>query len=503
MNANGNADFGTSSTNADQRALQDIATADSLTELLRAISDGACWLFSDGRLLPLNERWFVLHGGRTEQPFPSHLSGYEQHYLPSTGERANPLRAALAGERFRDRPQRIDLPWLPEGQRQLLWSTALTREEGTCLLVREQRETPDGVQAERFRLALEAFPSAMVMLDREGRIVLSNPQTTHLFGYAQHSLVGESIERIVPSEGARPHPMLGVKELNSPQSPERPTELSGMHRDGHHIPILVGLNRVTLDREEFILCAFTDNSARKRAEENIRRVNEQLWRKHQEMEQFVYSVSHDLKSPLVTVTGFVGMLKEDLAAGHPEAATDSVTRIERATRRMSALINDLLQLSRIGRVEIERQTVSLEEVIGDLEQDLADRFRDAQAHLRIETALPSVSADRAQVVEVFDNLLSNALKYGCPEPGATITLGANATADEVQIYVQDQGPGVPAAYQEKIFQAFQRLSNQTDGTGVGLAIVEKIMRTHGGRVWLESPDGQGARFWVAFPERPM
>lgn len=247
----------------------------------------------------------------------------------------------------------------------------------------------------------------------------------------------------------------------------------------------------------------SDVSERKRAEENIRRVNEQLWRKHQEMEQFVYSVSHDLKSPLVTVTGFVGMLKEDLAEGSAENAADSVERIERATRRMGSLINDLLQLSRIGRVEIDRQTVSLDEVMEDLRQDLNDQLRARDASLHVQGPLPEITADRSRVMEVLDNLLSNALKYGCRDPGAVISVGAARSTDEVRVFVRDKGPGIPAQYQDKVFQPFQRLENSTQGTGVGLAIVEKIMRTHGGRAWVESESGNGSTFWLAFPERPM
>lgn len=369
---------------------------------------------------------------------------------------------------------------------------------GVCSNITERKQSE-----ELFRLAVEASPSAIVMLDTEGRIALANKQLTRLFGYKRDSLLGESIERLLPDDGHGAHPVMrALADGGAARAGVETTELVGMDNRGHALPVSVSLNPVSIGSQHYVLCAFTDNRERKRAEENIRRVNEQLWRKNQEMEQFVYSVSHDLKSPLVTVTGFVGMLKEDLSAGNADGAADAVERIERATRRMSSLINDLLQLSRIGRVEIDRQTVSLEEVIGDLQQDLVDQFRTRQARLEVHGPLPEISADRARVIEVFDNLLSNALKYGCPSPGTTVTVGAVRGAEEIRIYVRDQGPGIPTAYQGKIFQAFQRLSNQTEGTGVGLAIVEKIMRTHGGRVWVESEEGNGARFWLAFPERP-
>lgn len=502
MNANGNASFGTAA-EAHEFVARITANNDSLRALLALISDGACWLFPDGHLLALNRRCLALHGDSPEPSFPPHIEAYERKFFPAAAGVEHPLRQALRGEHFNARPADI-LDSATGEPRRLSWTTAYQDSDGTCLLVRETAG-PRSVEGadEHFRLAVEAFPGAMVVLDSEGRIVLANHQTTRLFGYERESLVGEAIERILPTQSQEAHPVLQASVSDAPQSPEASTELVGMHSSGRALPVLVGTNRIRLDRQEYVVCAFTDNSARKRAEENIRRINEQLWRKQQEMEQFVYSVSHDLKSPLVTVTGFVGMLKEDIAAGNSDGAADSVGRIERATRRMSALIDDLLQLSRIGRVEIERQSVALQEVIQDLEQDLSDQFRASGARLHVDGTLPTVSADRAQVVEVFDNLISNALKYGCTKPGGAVRVGSQMGTEEVQIWVQDDGPGIPPAYHEKIFQAFQRLSNQTEGTGVGLAIVEKIMRTHGGRVWVESEEGKGARFWVAFPERPM
>lgn len=370
---------------------------------------------------------------------------------------------------------------------------------GICANISERKQSE-----QRFRLAVEASPNAVVMLDHEGRVTFANQQVTRLFGHQRETLVGEPIQRLLPHDGPGQHPVLRrLREGDADHGPGEITEATGVDAGGRVLPVSVAVNPITVGAQRYVLCALTDISERKRAEENIRRVNEQLWRKNQEMEQFVYSVSHDLKSPLVTVTGFVGMLKEDLAAGNSEGATDSVERIERATRRMSALINDLLQLSRIGRVEIDRQTVSLQEVIGDLQQDMKDRFEARGARLVVEEPLPNVSADRARVVEVLDNLLSNALKYGCTSPGAVVTVGAVRHPSETCIFVRDQGPGIPKAYHGKIFQAFQRLSNSADGTGIGLAIVEKIMRTHGGRVWVDSDEGKGSEFWLAFPERPM
>lgn len=229
-------------------------------------------------------------------------------------------------------------------------------------------------------------------------------------------------------------------------------------------------------------------------------LNKKLAQNTVEMEEFVYSVSHDLKSPIVTQIGFLGCIREDLAAGDHDAVLASTDRLERATRRMQRCIEDLLEVSRIGRVGYETETVDVGAVVDEVAADLSDRLHAAGAVLTVERDLPTVTANRTHVAKVFANLIGNAIKYGCDHDGATVVVGSERAGDEQRLFVRDEGPGIDPAYHAKVFGLFQRLqAEKREGSGVGLAIVKRTAEVHGGRAWVESNPGEGATFWIALP----
>ena len=243
--------------------------------------------------------------------------------------------------------------------------------------------------------------------------------------------------------------------------------------------------------------------ALRESQSRLQGANRELQQTNQEMEQFVYSVSHDLKSPLVTMTGFLGMLRQDLAAGRADDVLDSLERIERATHRMGRLIDDVLQLSRAGRVRDELEEVDVATLVRDLAEELSGRLEAAGGKLSIAPAMPHVVANRARLLTVFDNLLTNAIKYGSNGSPPGIAVGGTVVDGCTRYFVRDHGPGIPAQFHERIFGLFQRLGSQQEGTGVGLAIVARVMEAHGGRAWVESTPGQGATFWIEFPPNPL
>lgn len=230
--------------------------------------------------------------------------------------------------------------------------------------------------------------------------------------------------------------------------------------------------------------------------------NRELRRRNEEMEQFVHTVSHDLKSPLVTITGFVGLLREDVLAGRQEEAQEATDHLVRAAQRMSHLIDDLLQLSRIGRVANELQTVDVQTLINEVAEDLSPRLKEMGARLVVEPRVPPAMADRMRLVQVFENLITNAIKYGSDTPNLVITVGGRREGDENRYFVRDNGPGISPEYHQRIFGLFQRLDTRREGTGVGLAVVARIAESHGGRAWVESTPGEGATFWIALPVDP-
>jgi len=249
---------------------------------------------------------------------------------------------------------------------------------------------------------------------------------------------------------------------------------------------------------------------RRRTELELRQVHAQLEgvieertaelaAKNEEMEQFLNTVSHDLKNPIVTCLGLIGMVRQDLQAGQTAETLDSVTRIERSVTRMRQLIEDLLNLSRIGRVRFELGEVSTSKMIHTIGEELSPRLKQAGVTLEIEDNLPDVAADEHWLTEVFENLITNALKYGCDNPHPRIVVGSAPEDGEARIFVRDNGRGIDPAHHGQIFEPFRRLRSDKEGTGMGLAIVVRIVKMHGGRVWIESLPGQGATFWVALP----
>ena len=237
-----------------------------------------------------------------------------------------------------------------------------------------------------------------------------------------------------------------------------------------------------------------------RSQDELARTNHALHETNQEMEQFVYMVSHDLKAPVVTLGGFLNVLREELDDGNKAGVLDAVGRLERATNRMQSRINDLLTLSRVGHVRREAAPVDLNDVAAHVVSELDLQIKDAQAIVRVAPDLPTVHGDQAQIAQALENLVTNALKHACREPGRAVEIGAHKKDNEVHVFVRDEGPGVPTKDQSRIFGVFERGSAEVPGTGIGLAIVAKIARIHGGRAWVDSDGASGATFFMAFPD---
>lgn len=223
---------------------------------------------------------------------------------------------------------------------------------------------------------------------------------------------------------------------------------------------------------------------------------------NQQLEEFVFTVSHDLKSPIVISLNYLGVMRRLADQGKPEEAIAKLGVLERSLARMKRLVDDLLDLSRVGRVDTECELLDMNEVLaGVREQYLAElpRYR---AELVIQPDLPAVFANETRMVQVFDNLIRNALKYGGTENGCRVEVGAERRTGGVEYFVRDQGQGIAPKYHQKVFELFHRLDQEHQGTGVGLSIVEKVMRGLGGYVRIDSQGtGDGTRFLLWFPDR--
>ena len=291
------------------------------------------------------------------------------------------------------------------------------------------------------------------MVDRHGVMVLVNRETERLFGYHRDELLGQSIEMLVPAQLRPRHPDLRATFHGNPQA--RPMgagrDLFGRRNGGGEIPVEIGLTPVDTDEGPFVLATVVDIGPRKQAEEELRRSNEEL-------ERFAYVASHDLQEPLRTVASYVQLLSRRYRDQLDSDAMDFIDFAVGGVRRMQHLI----------------------EVTFD--------------------TMPTVMADAGQIEQLMTNLIGNALKFRGSEP-PRVHVAAERAGRMWSISVRDNGIGIAPDYFERIFVIFQRLHSREeyDGTGVGLAICKKIVERHGGRIWVESTPGHGARFAFTLP----
>ncbi len=229
---------------------------------------------------------------------------------------------------------------------------------------------------------------------------------------------------------------------------------------------------------------------RKRAEANGERLIAELEVRNSEMERFVYTVSHDLKSPVITIKGFLGLARQGVAKGDTEGATRDLSRVEAAADRMHRLLNELLEFSRVSRAAGTPVEVDLRQLAAEAVAHVAGPIADRGVRVDVAADLPVVLGDRARLLEVLQNLIENAVKFMGEQRDPRVRITSECEAGEAVVSVEDNGKGIDGRYAEKIFELFERLDHETEGTGIGLALVKRIVERHGGSVWVES-DGPG------------
>jgi PAS domain S-box-containing protein len=259
---------------------------------------------------------------------------------------------------------------------------------------------------------------------------------------------------------------------------------------------LLSSEKFHVDDAEYTLTSALDITERKQAEAEREKLIDELEAKNEELERFAYTVSHDLKSPLVTINGFLGYLERDAASGNMERLKKDTYRIQDAVKKMQRLLNELLELSRIGRMMNAFESFSAEELVNEALDILHGRFEERKVTVQIQPNLPAMYGDRQRLLEVLQNLLDNAAKYMGNQTDPHIEIGYLGDEKGKQIfYVRDNGIGIAPEYHELVFGLFNKLDSKSEGTGVGLALVKRIIEVHGGRIWLESEVGKSSTFF--------
>lgn len=227
---------------------------------------------------------------------------------------------------------------------------------------------------------------------------------------------------------------------------------------------------------------------------------DQLLQTNAELERLTYTVNHDLKSPLVTILGFVGMLERDMAEENPERMKSDIRRIRNAASKMGQMVDELVDLSRIGPVDNKPQAVSLDELTREAVELVAGRIRENNVEVVVSPDLPVVSGDRLRLLTVFQNLIDNATKYRGSQTEPRVEIGIRQGSEGPIFYVEDNGLGIDPQYHQKIFDLFDQLDPSIEGTGIGLAAVKRIVELHGGQIWVESDGlGEGSTFCFTLP----
>ncbi len=254
-------------------------------------------------------------------------------------------------------------------------------------------------------------------------------------------------------------------------------------------------------KEGYFATVIEEITERKKAEIEREVLIKDLESKNTELERFTYTVSHDLKSPLITIKGFLGMLENDTAAGNIDRMKSDMDRISKAADKMQNLLEELLELSRIGRMINPPTEIQFKELSQKAIDTVAGRLEEKDAKIEIDDSTVKIKGDIPRLLEVMENLVDNAAKFSGDRERAKIIIGTRQKAGETIYFVKDNGMGIKSQYHEKIFGLFDKLDQKTEGTGIGLAIVKRIIEVHGGRIWIESEgEGKGTTFCFTLAE---
>ncbi len=374
---------------------------------------------------------------------------------------------------------------------------------------------------ESYRDLYHHAPVLYFSLDVWGQFVAFNETMLRTLGYARETLMGQPYTCLLT-------PASNAAFLNNPTALQQPGEIEAqwIKQDGTVIDMLIDTTTVKDAAGQFVRSRSVarDVTERRRLTTALQTKNGELLRINQELAEFTYVVSHDLKEPLRTLQAFSNFLAADYGDKLDAEGHEYISHLIQASRRLGSLIDDLLTLSRAGRVINTPRAFNWDDTIGNVLGDLHDLIQRTGAEVRVEGLLPAVHGDPERIGQLLTNLVGNGLKYNKSDP-PIVTIGTRPesytasssdsrlamTAEFVTLFVRDNGVGIDPQYHEQIFRIFRRLHrrDEVEGTGAGLAICKKVVEAHGGRLWVESQPGKGATFYftlprlLAAPKRPL
>ena len=358
----------------------------------------------------------------------------------------------------------------------------------------------------KMRAILNASLDCIVTLDAKGRILDFNPAAEKTLGYSLDELVGRQLSKLFLSEEMSERQLRNLRDYQEQGQGSmlgKRVETLVARKGGAAFVAEMSIQPVPLKNDLMFTVFLRDVTARHQAEEELRRYSEELERSNDDLEQYASIISHDLIAPLRAVTGFCDLLKRDYGGQLDDKADEFIQFIVDSARRMQALIDDLRTYSRVTTNKKPVERLDCQAVVHAAMDNLEVEILESGAKIVCDT-LPVVIADKTQLIQIFQNLISNAIKYRADRP-LEIHISADKSKDEWILSVRDNGIGFDSAQSEHIFEIFQRLhadEEQYSGTGIGLAICKRIVQRHDGQIWAESRKGEGSTFTFTLPIEP-
>lgn len=349
----------------------------------------------------------------------------------------------------------------------------------------------------RFRDAIEAAPNAMIMVDALGKITLANRQSESLFGYSREEMLGQNVEMLVP-ESVRPrHPQFVKNFISHPQSRAMGLgrDLNGQRKDGSLFPVEVGLMPIDSEEGVAIISSVVDITERVMAQEK-------LMAKNEELQQFAYRTSHDLKAPLNSISGLAEFIIMDLEnQTSPEEVKQNAGRIIALAHKLLSFISDILNITRADHVELDQEDWIPEDCLQNVKDKLSALFNQSGVNFLFDLKhTRHLCTDSWRINQVIENLVSNAIKYRDTSKENSYVKVVTASDDHFfYIDIEDNGLGIPKDRQSEVFQMFKRFhTSSVEGSGLGLYLVKKLVEKTSGCISFESSN-EGTQFHLRFP----
>ncbi|XLZ71593.1 PAS domain S-box protein [Massilia sp. SR12] len=482
----------------------------SLQWLLASATDAMLIIDREGQLLLLNPALETLFGygpgelqGQTlESLIPERFRhghvGLRGSYFESPHPRAMGAGFELQGRRKDGTEFPVEVSLSPLQDKEMQPMVMATIHD---ISARKQAEHALQESEARMRAIFETVVDAIITIDEKGIIERMNPAAEGMFGYAEANVQGRNVSMLMPAphreahDGYLHHYMsTGEKRIIG-----KGREVQGQRQDGSIFPMDLAVTEMWLNGRRMFTGLVRDITERKSAEEKAQQLLQELTSANEELTNFAYVVSHDLKAPLRGIGSLADWLAHDYADKFNDEGKEHMRLLINRVHRMGALIDGILQYSRVGRIKEAVVPVKLDQLVAEVVDLLAP-----PAHIKVSvmSGMPTVTGEPTRIQQLFHNLVSNAVKY-MDKPQGEIEVGWSDDDSHWRFHVRDNGPGIAERHFERIFQLFQTLAprDRVESTGVGLALVKKIVEMYQGRVWLESELGKGTIFYFTLPKK--